>query len=102
MNRKLIFLVVGARPNLMKIAPLIRALKKASKFFSFRLIHTGQHSNSEMNDVFFSDLGIPPPDAYLNGSGGTHAEQTAKIMIEFEKECMNFRPDSVLVVGDIN
>lgn len=102
MNKKLIYLVVGARPNFMKIAPLVRALEKTSKNFRFRLIHTGQHNNSEMNEVFLADLGIPSPDVYLNGSGGSHAEQTAKIMIEFEKECMKIRPDFVLVVGDIN
>jgi UDP-N-acetylglucosamine 2-epimerase (non-hydrolysing) len=102
MNKKLISLVVGARPNFMKIAPLVRALENVTKDFIYRIIHTGQHNHSEMNEVFFAELGIPSPDIYLKGSGGSHAEQTAKIMIEFERECIKFRPDIVLVVGDIN
>ena len=102
MTKKTISLVVGARPNFMKIAPILRELDKASNELTYRLIHTGQHNSSEMNEVFFSDLGIPEPDVYLNGSGGTHAEQTARIMIDFEADCVNFKPDVVLVVGDVN
>ena len=102
MTKKIITLVVGARPNFMKIAPIVRALEEASDNFSYRLVHTGQHDSSEMNDVFFSELGIPKPDIYLNGRGGSHAEQTARIMIDFEDDCSNFRPDIVLVVGDVN
>jgi UDP-N-acetylglucosamine 2-epimerase (non-hydrolysing) len=102
MTKKTISLVVGARPNFMKIAPILRELDKASNEFAYRLIHTGQHNSSEMNEVFFSELGIPEPDVYLNGSGGTHAEQTARIMIDFEADCVNFKPDIVLVVGDVN
>jgi UDP-N-acetylglucosamine 2-epimerase (non-hydrolysing) len=102
MNEKLISLVVGARPNFMKIAPLVRALENVTKDFIYRIIHTGQHNSSEMNDVFFSDLGIPEPHVYLKGSGGTHAEQTARIMIDFEADCVKYKPDIVLVVGDVN
>ncbi|MDC1387045.1 UDP-N-acetylglucosamine 2-epimerase (non-hydrolyzing) [Candidatus Thioglobus sp.] len=102
MNKKLISLVVGARPNFMKIAPIVRALKNNSDNFSYRIIHTGQHNNKEMNDVFFRELEIPPPDVYLKGNGGTHSEQTARIMIGFEQECVKSKPDIVLVVGDIN
>ena len=102
MTKRSISLVVGARPNFMKIAPIVRALDKVSSDFTYRLIHTGQHNSSEMNDVFFSELGIPEPDIYLNGRGGTHAEQTARIMIDFEADCVNYKPDIVLVVGDVN
>ena len=102
MKKKLISLVVGARPNFMKIAPLVRALNNHSDNFSYQIIHTGQHNSIEMNEVFFSDLGIPSPDVYLKGSGGSHSEQTARIMIGFEQECVKSKPDIVLVVGDIN
>ena len=102
MSKNLISLVVGARPNFMKIAPIVRELDKSSNFFNYRIIHTGQHSNKEMNEVFFTELGIPSPDVYLKGGGGNHSEQTSAIMISFEKECSKVRPDIILVVGDIN
>jgi UDP-N-acetylglucosamine 2-epimerase (non-hydrolysing) len=102
MNKTSISLIIGARPNFMKIAPIVRALKNTSEFFTYRLIHTGQHINKEMSEVFLDELGIPEPDAYLNGSGKTQSEQTAKIMVNFEKECSKFRSDIILVVGDIN
>ena len=97
---KKIFLVAGARPNFMKIAPLIKELKK--KNLQFKLIHTGQHYDYEMSKIFFDDLGIPEPDIYLNVGSASHAIQTAKIMIEFEKVIFNEKPILVVVVGDVN
>lgn len=98
----LIFLVAGARPNFMKIAPIVRALQTRSDVFQFRIVHTGQHFDHEMSDVFFDELGIPKPDYHLGAGGGTHAQQTARIMISFEETCQIERPDCVLVVGDVN
>lgn len=100
--KKLIYLVAGARPNFMKIAPIIRSLDQAKERFDFKLIHTGQHYDREMSDVFFEELGIPQPDHHLDCGGGSHAEQTAKIMVAFERICMQQPPDCVLVVGDVN
>lgn len=100
--KKLIYLVAGARPNFMKIAPIFRALQQASHRFDFQLIHTGQHYDREMSDVFFEELGIPQPNHHLDCGGGSHAEQTAKIMVAFEKICQSQAPDCVLVVGDVN
>src|SRR6058998_1180279 len=93
--------VVGARPNFMKIAPIVEEMKEVRDLTSV-LIHTGQHYDEGMSDVFFRDLGIPIPDVYLGVGSGTHAEQTARVMVEFEKACMEHRPDLVLVVGDVN
>lgn len=95
-------LVAGARPNFMKIAPVIRALEAQAPELAYRLVHTGQHYDAEMSDVFFSDLGIPSPHHALNCGGGTHAEQTAKIMVAYEQLCLAERPDLVVVVGDVN
>ena len=97
-----ITLVAGARPNFMKIAPLIRALQARSDVFSYRLVHTGQHYDRDMSDVFFEELGIPRPDAMLECGGGSHAVQTANVMMAFEQELVAHRPDVVLVVGDVN
>jgi len=97
----LIYLVAGARPNFMKIAPIVRALQ-AQQALSFKIIHTGQHYDREMNDVFFEELGIPEPDVFMAAGGGSHGQQTAKIMVGFEELCMNERPAAVLVVGDVN
>lgn len=97
-------LVAGARPNFMKIAPLIHQLQKLQKTHTelhFRLVHTGQHYDKKMSGDFFEQLNIPEPDANLGGGGGTQAEQTASIMIAFEKELLHNRPDLVLVVGDV-
>jgi len=97
-------IVAGARPNFMKIAPIIHQLqKKQAEGISvqFRLVHTGQHYDKKMSGDFFEQLSIPEPDANLGGGGGTQAEQTAAIMIAFEKELMENRPDLVLVVGDV-
>lgn len=93
--------VVGARPNFMKIAPLIHEMKKSNKLVPL-LVHTGQHYDKNMSDSFFVDLNIPDPDYHLGVGGGSQAEQTAKIMIEFEKVCIKELPDLVLVVGDVN
>lgn len=103
MCKKLITIVAGARPNFMKIAPVIRALNEAQDFFSYRLVHTGQHYDEIMNGVFFKELNIPAPDLNLTGKRGEgDSEQTARIMIGFDRECRNFRPDLVMVFGDVN
>ncbi|NHZ92138.1 UDP-N-acetylglucosamine 2-epimerase (non-hydrolyzing) [Massilia sp. CCM 8733] len=97
----LIYLVAGARPNFMKIAPIVRALQQQDAL-TFKIIHTGQHYDREMNDVFFEELGIPQPDIFMGAGGGSHAQQTAKIMVAFEELCQAERPAAVLVVGDVN
>lgn len=99
-----ITIVAGARPNFMKIAPIIHSIKKAisdGKDISYRLVHTGQHYDKKMSGSFFEELEIPEPDNNLNAGGGTQAEQTAAIMIGFEKELINNPCDIVLVVGDV-
>jgi len=96
-----LYLVAGARPNFMKIAPIVRALQ-AHGGLDFKIIHTGQHYDREMNDVFFEELGIPQPDVFMGAGGGSHAQQTAKIMTAFEELCQANAPDAVLVVGDVN
>jgi UDP-N-acetylglucosamine 2-epimerase (non-hydrolysing) len=99
-----ITLVAGARPNFMKIAPLIRAIEeRQSKGFDlhFRLVHTGQHFDAVMSTTFFEQLGIPTPDVNLGAGGGTQAEQTASVMIGFERELQRFPTDLVIVVGDV-
>lgn len=97
----IVYLVAGARPNFMKIAPIVRALQ-AHGGLDFKIIHTGQHYDREMNDVFFEELGIPQPDVFMGAGGGSHAQQTAKIMTAFEELCQASKPDAVLVVGDVN
>ncbi len=99
---KRIALVAGARPNFMKIAPIMRALEPYAGSIEGLLIHTGQHYDPEMSDVFFSDLGIRKPDKFLNCGGGSHAQQTARIMTAFEEVAIGLRPDWVVVVGDVN
>lgn len=95
-------IIAGARPNFMKISPLIRAIEaKASDKISYRLVHTGQHYDKNMSQTFFDDLGIPEPHANLGVGGGTQAEQTAGIMINFEKELIEHPADLVVVVGDV-
>ncbi|MBD3626969.1 UDP-N-acetylglucosamine 2-epimerase (non-hydrolyzing) [Cyclobacterium sp.] len=98
-------LIAGARPNFMKISPIIDAIKAASgdgKAITFRLIHTGQHYDKNMSGSFFEQLGIPEPDVNLGAGGGTQAEQTAAIMIGYEKLLMESgKPDLCLVVGDV-
>jgi len=96
-----IFLIAGARPNFMKIAPIARAFDKYPDF-DYRVVHTGQHYDHNMSDVFFDELGIRKPDYNLGAGGGSHAVQTAKIMMGFEEICLVERPDLVVVVGDVN
>jgi len=93
--------VVGARPNLMKIAPLIEAMQKQDDIPQ-QLLHTGQHYDDKMSQIFFDELGIPRPDIYLGIGSGSHAEQTARVMLAFEKILLDNRPDVVVVVGDVN
>src|SRR5688572_22934190 len=93
--------VVGARPNFMKIAPIVEQMKKAPEIDTV-LVHTGQHYDPGMSDVFFHDLGLPKPDVSLGVGSGSHAEQTARVMIEFEKVCTVEKPDLIVVVGDVN
>ncbi len=92
--------VVGARPNFMKMAPLVRRLSERG--IEQKLVHTGQHYDDNMSKVFFEDLRMPQPDIYLGVGSGSHAEQTARIMVEFEKVCLQEKPDLVVVVGDVN
>lgn len=97
-------IVAGARPNFMKIAPLIEAIhsaQKQGKVISYRLVHTGQHFDQNMSESFFQQLGIPHPDANLECGGGTQAEQTANIMVRFEQELLINPTDLVIVVGDV-
>lgn len=97
-------LVAGARPNFMKIAPIIRAIRNAQssgKNIEYRLVHTGQHYDKAMSGSFFEQLEIPEPHANLACGGGSHAEQTAAIMVAFEKELINNPTDWVIVVGDV-
>lgn len=102
MSRKLKFVsVVGARPNFMKVAPLHRVLSKIDSV-QHLIVHTGQHYDANMSKVFFEDLELPRPDVYLGVGSGSHAEQTAKVMVEFEKVLIKERPDLVIVVGDVN
>ena len=99
----LLFLVAGARPNFMKIAPLVRALEaRSAANLAWKIVHTGQHYDYRMSEAFFRDLAIPEPDHYLDAGSGSHAEQTARIMVAFEKVCLADRPDIVVVVGDVN
>ena len=95
-----VILVVGARPNFMKIAPIHAEL--ARRGIAQILLHTGQHYDENMSKVFFDDLGMPEPDIYLGIGSGSHATQTAKVMVEFEKVCNEHKPSMVVVVGDVN
>lgn len=97
-------LIAGARPNFMKISPIIDAIKKEQELgtdIDFRLVHTGQHYDKNMSDSFFDQLGIPEPDENLGAGGGTQAEQTATIMIGYERLLMDKPSDLCLVVGDV-
>lgn len=97
-----IILVVGARPNFMKVAPIMREMAKYPQEFEQVLVHTGQHYDDNMSRVFFRDLGLAEPDVRLGVGSGTHAEQTAKVMLAFEPVLLTHKPDLVLVVGDVN
>ena len=94
--------VVGARPNFMKVAPVMRAMAARGRRFEQRLVHTGQHYDAAMSQVFFDELGIAPPDENLEVGSGSHAAQTAEIMLRFEPVIEAFRPDWLVVVGDVN
>lgn len=95
-------LVVGARPNFMKAAPILFELRRHSEQFSYILVHTGQHYDAMMSDVFFQDLELPPPDRFLGIGSGSHAVQTAQTMLAFEPVIIQERPDWVVVLGDVN
>ncbi|HIG71250.1 MAG TPA: UDP-N-acetylglucosamine 2-epimerase (non-hydrolyzing) [Myxococcales bacterium] len=100
-KRVRVLCVAGARPNFMKIAPLLREFNSRDTFESF-LVHTGQHYDARMSENFFRDLGIPAPDINLGVGSGTHAEQTAHVLMKLEAVLLSERPDLVLVVGDVN
>jgi UDP-N-acetylglucosamine 2-epimerase (non-hydrolysing) len=110
MSRQLKLLIIaGARPNFMKVAPLMKAISQhnsrkenGEKTIDARLVHTGQHYDEAMSDVFFRELGIQPPDMNLGVGSGSHAVQTARIMTGFETVCEQEKPDWVVVVGDVN
>jgi UDP-N-acetylglucosamine 2-epimerase (non-hydrolysing) len=103
-----ILVVAGARPNFMKVAPLVRAFARYNRLNSekerleYLIVHTGQHYDLKMSEVFFRELGIPAPDINLEVGSGSHAEQTARVMIAFEPICLSENPDWVVVVGDVN
>ncbi|HRE59199.1 MAG TPA: UDP-N-acetylglucosamine 2-epimerase (non-hydrolyzing) [Candidatus Kapabacteria bacterium] len=99
---KKILSVVGARPNFMKVAPIHRAFQRYSPEIEHSIVHTGQHYDTKMSDTFFQDLDMPEPAVFLGIGSGSHAVQTAKVMVEFEKVCESMRPDIVIVVGDVN
>ena len=104
MYEYLIDIIAGARPNFMKIAPIIHGIKarqRAGAKYGYRLVHTGQHYDAKMSGDFFRQLGIPEPDVNLEVGSGTQAEQTAAIMIRYEKLLMEKRCDLCLVVGDV-
>jgi UDP-N-acetylglucosamine 2-epimerase (non-hydrolysing) len=101
MTRFAVHLVAGARPNFMKIAPLFHVLS-AESWCRPVLVHTGQHYSAEMSDAFFQDLRLPTPDHSLSVGSGSHAEQTASVMVAYEKLCVAQRPDWIVVVGDVN
>ncbi len=97
-----VHLVAGARPNFMKVAPILRAMSKRGELFAPALIHAGQHYHVEMSDVFFHELGIPRPDFQLGVGSGSHAQQTSRIMCAYEEICRRDAADLVIVVGDVN
>lgn len=101
-----LLIIAGARPNFMKVAPLIRRIRggdfNAGTAVEYRLVHTGQHYDEKMSGVFFQELGIPMPDINLEVGSGSHAVQTASIMTKFEPVCQAEKPDWVVVVGDVN
>ena len=101
MTRRIVHLCAAARPNFMKVAPLWHALS-ASPDFAPVLIHSGQHYDANMSDAFFRDLRLPAPDHHLGVGSGSHAEQTAGVMLAYEKVALAARPDWLVVVGDVN
>ncbi len=101
MARLILDLIAAARPNFMKVAPLFHCLTKES-WCDVRLVHTGQHYDANMSDMFFRDLELPEPTFHLGVGSGSHAQQTAGVMVAYEKVCMQHRPDFIVVVGDVN
>jgi UDP-N-acetylglucosamine 2-epimerase (non-hydrolysing) len=97
-----VFLIAAARPNFMKVAPLWRAMSAHSDSLEPMLIHTGQHYDQNMSGIFFEELGLPTPHVHLGVGGGSHAQQTAGVMVKFEELCLQELPDLVVVVGDVN
>ncbi len=97
-----VFLVAGGRPNFMKVAPVYEEMKKYPAHFKPIIVHTGQHYDWNMSDIFFKNLGLKKPDIFLGAATGNHGRQTGRIMIEFEKRLLKEKPDLVVVVGDIN
>ena len=95
-------IVAGARPNFMKVAPILEAFRSDQSEHSCVLVHTGQHYDAAMSGDFFRDLGLPQPDIELGVGSGSHAEQTAKVMLAFERFCVEHKPHWVIVVGDVN
>ena len=101
MRKRKLLLVAGARPNFMKVAPILRALRPSRRLKPL-LVHTGQHYDFLMSEVFFRDLGIPEPDVYLGAGSGSHAVQTAQVLEKFEEVLKKEKPAAVVVVGDVN
>ena len=104
-----VVIIAGARPNFMKVAPIIKSIRKRledpsrnGSRVTYRLVHTGQHYDEKMSDIFFTELGIPAPDINLEVGSGSHAVQTANVMTKFEPVCLKEKPDWVVVVGDVN
>ncbi len=101
-ERPRIFLVAGARPNFMKIAPLWHAMSRRKDHFETQIVHTGQHYDYVMSEVFFENLMLPKPDFFLEAGSGMHGYQTAQVLIRFEELLVKHPPDMVIVVGDVN
>ena len=99
---KRVHLVVGARPNFMKMAPVYKEFSRFPEEFEVKLIHTGQHYDERMSDFFFNDLGLPKPDEYLEVGSGSHGIQTGKILERYEAVLLKDKPDLVIVAGDVN
>ena len=99
---KKIISVVGARPNFIKIAPIHRSFQTYKSDINHLICHTGQHFDEKMSKIFFDELQMPKPDFYLGLGGGSHALQTSRIMVEFEKILLDEKPDLVIVPGDVN
>ena len=100
--KKLLDIIAGARPNFMKISSIIHAIQDLNISFEYRLVHTGQHYDAKMSDIFFNELKIPKPSVNLMVGSGSHASQTANIMIAYEKVLLERKPNICLVVGDVN